>query len=360
MPTNGQFVVGEIVSAADANQYFSRGSRNMLINGDFRVAQRGTSFTSTGSANNDDTYNLDRWVLLSDGNDVVDVTQSTTAPADGLYSIGLDVETANKKFGILQIVEQRNIVGAIGQIVTLSFQARISGTSLSNVKAVVLSWSGTADTVTSDVVSAWGADGVTPTWASNWTAENTPSNLAVTTDWTTYRIQATVDTANTRNLAVFIWNDDTSTTLGDFLYVTDVQLEIGAVASPFDRRAIGDELALCQRYYYRNQPNQTQYPRYGVGQCNTTNTCDITIFFPTTMRISPTSLEQSGTASHYAFTSAGFIVLGCSAVPTFTSATQHLASVNFTITGGYAAAGNATVALSNNTTSSYLAWSAEL
>ena len=49
----------------------------------------------------------------------------------------------------------------------------------------MLAWTGTADTVTSDVVSAWGADGVTPTWATNWTAENTPSNLGVTNTWNT-------------------------------------------------------------------------------------------------------------------------------------------------------------------------------
>ena len=286
MPTNGQFVVGEIVSAADANQYFSRGSRNMLINGDFRVAQRGTSFVS--GANNDDTYNLDRWTLLSDGNDIVDVTQSTTAPTEGLYSIGLDVETVNKKFGIIQFVEQRNIVGAIGQVVTLSFQARISGTSISNVKAVVLAWSGTADTVTSDVVSAWGADGVTPTFATNWTAENTPSNLAVTSSWATYRIQATIDTASTKNLAVFIWNDDTTTTLGDFLYVTDVQLEIGAVASPFERRLYGEELDLCYRYFVRI----TNGHYVGVASSGTAvNRVGLT--FPREMRIAPANPSGS-------------------------------------------------------------------
>ena len=290
MPTNGQFVVGEIVSAADANQYFSRGSRNMLINGDFRVAQRGTSFVA--GANNDDTYNLDRWTLLSDGNDIVDVTQSTTAPTAGLYSIGLDVETVNKKFGILQIVEQRNIVGAIGQVVTLSFQARISGTSISNVKAVVLAWSGTADTVTSDVVSAWGADGVTPTWATNWTAENTPSNLAVTSSWATYRIQATIDTANTKNLAVFIWCDDTTTTLGDFLYITDVQLEIGAVASPFERRSYGEELALCQRYYYRWDAGRSG-ASVAVAAAWTEGSAYGTLFLPTSLRVAATSSSVS-------------------------------------------------------------------
>ena len=225
------------------------GFRNLIINGDFRIAQRGTSFVS--GANNDDTYNLDRWTILSDGNDVVDITQSTDAPTGGLYSIGLDVETANKKFGIVQFVEQQNIVGVQNKNVWLSFKARTTGSSISNVKAVVLAWTGTADTVTSDVVSSWGADGVTPTWATNWTAENTPSNLGVTNSWAEYRVQALCDASNIRNLAVFIWCDDTSTTLGDFLYVTDVQLEINEVATNFERRPIQTELQLCQRYYWR-------------------------------------------------------------------------------------------------------------
>lgn len=357
MPTNGQFVVGEIVSAADANQYFSRGSRNMLINGDFRVAQRGTSFVS--GANNDDTYNLDRWTILSDGNDIVDITQSTTAPTAGLYSIGLDVETVNKKFGIIQFVEQQNIAGAIGQQVTLSFQARISGTSISNVKAVVLAWSGTADTVTSDVVSAWGADGVTPTWATNWTAENTPSNLGVTSSWATYRLQATIDTANTKNLAVFIWNDDTTTTLGDFLYVTDVQLEIGAVASPFERRSYGEELALCQRYYYRLKSDQTDYPCFGLGQATGTNNVNAQIFFPTTMRDRPTALETSGNSANYAVTSAGSLVLGCSSIPVWRSSFKDSCLVGFPVASGLVA-GDASMCLSNTNTSAYLGWSVEL
>ena len=77
--------------------------RNKVINGDFQVAQRGTSLTSTDSANDDAKYTLDRWQLFSDGNDVVDVSQeTTTVPTNQLYAIALDVETANKKFGIAQ------------------------------------------------------------------------------------------------------------------------------------------------------------------------------------------------------------------------------------------------------------------
>jgi hypothetical protein len=270
------------------------GFRNKLINGDFRVAQRGTSFVS--GANNDDTYNLDRWTILSDGNDVVDITRATDAPTDGLYSIGLDVETANKKFGIIQFIEQQNITGIQNKTVWLSFKAKTTGSSISNVKAVVLSWTGTADTVTSDVVSAWGADGVTPTWATNWTAENTPANLNVTGSWADYRVEALVDTASVKNLAVFIWCDDTSTTVGDFLYITNVQLEQNYQPTPFEQRPIGVELQLCQRYYYRRYANDASLVTNASdnGYVQSANYARFGFIYPVTMRIAPTSIEYSG------------------------------------------------------------------
>lgn len=267
------------------------GFRNILINGDFRVAQRGTSFVS--GANNDDTYNLDRWTVLSDGNDIVDITQATDVPTGGLYSIGLDVETVNKKFGIIQFVEQQNIAGVQNQTVQLSFKARATGSSISNVKAVVLAWTGTADTVTSDVVSAWGADGVTPTWATNWTAENTPSNLGVTNTWNTYRVSALCDASAIKNLAVFIWCDDTSTTLGDFLYITDVQLEQNVQPTPFERRPYGVELQLCQRYYYRHVTGTGKNVYFGVYYSSAGFEGLLTL--PVTMRATPTIDYAQGT-----------------------------------------------------------------
>lgn len=247
--SDGAQQMENLAERADLGMFALGSGRNRLINGDMRIAQRGSSFVA--GANNDNTYNLDRWCLLSDGNDVVDVTQANVAPPGGLFSIGLDVETANKKFGILQVIEQRNIVGMFGQDCTLSFYARTSGSSIGNLKAVVLSWTGTADSVTRDVVSAWNADGVTPTFAANWTAENTPTNLAPSNSWTRYVITMNVDTASINNIAVFIWSDDMTTTVGDFLYITDVQVEVGALATPFERRQMQQELSLCQRYYYQ-------------------------------------------------------------------------------------------------------------
>lgn len=115
---------------------------NLLFNGNYSVAQRGTSFTATTSpANNDDTYLLDRWLLLSDGDDIVDVSQDvSTIPSGGFASAKLEVVTANRKFGLLQIVEARNAVAVIGQRASLSFRARAGAgnATLDTVRAAVL------------------------------------------------------------------------------------------------------------------------------------------------------------------------------------------------------------------------------
>ena len=222
---------------------------NAIINGDFRVAQRGTSF-SGGTDNADDTYTLDRWYILAEGNDTVDVTRSTEAPTNGLYSIALDVETTGEKFGIAQIIEQKNCLGLVGQEVTLSFKAKVSNARIDTVKVAIVAWSGTADTVTSDIISTWNADGTTPTLIANATFENTPVDLGVTTDWATYSVTATVDTANAKNIIVFIWSDDaTNPQAGDFFYTTDVQIEVGGAATAFKQRPYSIELDLCQCYY---------------------------------------------------------------------------------------------------------------
>ena len=267
--------------------------KNRLINGDFDIAQRGNTFTSTSSANNDDTYTLDRWYILSDGNETIDVTQTTTVPTGAQNSIGLDVETINKKFGIAQIIEASNCFDVIGGNVTLSFQAKVSSlTKLDNVKCAIVAWSGTADTVTSDIISAWGAEGTNPTLIANATYENTPANLSVTTSFASYSVTANVDTASTKNIIVFIWSDVTDTTLGDFLYITNVQLESGSTATSFDYRPIGTELALCQRYYFQYAAASAD-GQEAVARTALTS-FDLTTYLPVTMRITPTLILPSG------------------------------------------------------------------
>lgn len=239
-------------------------TRQAIINGNFDIWQRGTIFNSTTTpANSDDTYLPDRWILLSDGNDIVDVSrESTVIPSLGsIYSLKAEVETANKKFGFLTILESADAKKLAGKTVSLSFQARTTTSKvIENLRAAVISWSSTADTVTSDVVSSWGAEGTNPTLAANWTYENTPANIAITTDFATYKVEGiAIDTANTANIGVFIWVDDTDAAVDDLLYLSQVQLCAGDVALPFEPKSYGEELRDCLRYY-----EAREYPENAV------------------------------------------------------------------------------------------------
>ena len=236
------------VKSINGNQL---GGRNYLINGDFAVAQRGTTLASGSNADTD--YTLDRWKLFSDTDDVVDVTQITSGvPTGNKYALDLDGETANKKFGVAQIIENVNCGDLIGQTVTLSFKAKVNATTnMDNVKAAIIAWSSTADAPTDDMSSAWGAEGTAPTLASNFTYEgSTPADLNVTTSWADYSVSAAVDTSSCTNVIVFIWSDVTTTTAGtDHLYLANVQLELGSHASNFQTEGYEENLARCQRYF---------------------------------------------------------------------------------------------------------------
>lgn len=299
---------------------------NALINGQFAVAQRGTSFTS--GANNDTDYTLDRWKLFSDGNDVVDVTQETsTVPTNRQYAIALDVETANKKFGIAQIIEQKNCVNLIGENVTLSFQAKVSATTnLDNVKAAIIAWDGAADTVTADMISAWGAEGTDPTLATNFTYENTPANLNLTTSYATYSVTASVDTASAKNIIVFIWSDVTTTSASEVLYLSDVKLEAGQTATPFEHKSFAEDEWDCQRYYHMVKEGSGTYMQFCVGRAWGTSGANAPYKFPRVMRASPT-MTAGGAASDYDFS--------LSAIPAAGSVTLNNDMMMINISGSF-------------------------
>lgn len=234
---------------------------NLVINGGMTVWQMGIEFTGASTpANSDDTYTADQWILLSDGNDIVDVSRVATVPTGAFRALNALVATQNKKFGFLQIIEARDAARVIGGAASLSFKARTSSSArINNLRAAILSWSSTADTVTSDVVSAWGASGTNPTLVANWTYENTPENLAVTQDaWGEHKIEGVlIDTASAANVAVFIWSDDGTTDLNDVVIITDVRLVPGYQAQPGNARSFEEDVTACQRFLQKSFPLAT-------------------------------------------------------------------------------------------------------
>ena len=68
---------------------------------------------------------------------------------------------------------------------------------------------------------------------------------------------------------------------------TDVQVELGSVQTPFEQRSIGEELALCQRYYWRGQlPGAGFGYKYGPTGVSLLGAGDVC--YPVQMRVAPT------------------------------------------------------------------------
>ena len=147
-------------------------------------------------------------------------------------------------------------------------------------------------------------------------------------------------------------------TNGATFYITGVQLEKGSTATSFDYRPYGTELALCQRYYYRIGALASQNT-FGIAIADGATAGVVIGNFPTTLRTSPSALEQSGAASDYVIRTGGNSRT-CSAVPTFDSGTNvNIWHIQTTVASGQTA-GQGGFLRAGSVTTAYLGWSAEL
>jgi hypothetical protein len=139
----------------------------------------------------------------------------------------------------------------------------------------------------------------------------------------------------------------------------NVQLEAGSIATPFENLGYGQELARCQRYYYRANADAA-YTTFGSGFNTSTTSASCSVPFPVKMRGAP-SLGTSGVASQYCVVH-GAVVTACSIVPSITGGNQvssNTARVDFVVASGMTA-GQGSMCLSNNTTTAFLGFDAEL
>ena len=143
-----------------------------------------------------------------------------------------------------------------GQTCTLSWKARAEvGQTSTSIKAAVIGWFGTSDTITSDIISAWNSEGTDPTLVANAEYLNEPFNILLNGTMQTYTINVSIPDG-IKNVIVFIWNDmsngDVGTTVGDFIFLSDVQLERGEFENPrFQNETYDITERKCHRYYYK-------------------------------------------------------------------------------------------------------------
>lgn len=221
------------------------GFRNAIINGNFDIWQRGTSFTGS-------EYGADRWISGRIGTTHTVTRQPFTLgqtdvpnnPAYYIRTVVSSVAGAGNISYLAQLIE--GVRTFSGQQVTVSFWAKVDTTK--NISVELAQSFGTGGSP-SAIVNAVGVTKVSigSSWQKVTVTANVPSISG-----------KTLGTGNNDYFALFIWFDAGS----DFNSRTDslgqqsgtfeiaqVQVEPGPVATSFERRPIGTELTLCQRYH---------------------------------------------------------------------------------------------------------------
>ena len=331
------------------------GGRNRIINGDFRINQRGFSSTTTSS-----TYGFDRWFIGFSGGTVTYSAQTFTAgaaPYAGYEGINFArVVTASQSTdGHFAYLQQRieDVRTFANQTITVSFFAKAS-TGTPSIGVVAEPQFGTGGS--SSVVTSGGIQAITTSWARYSKTISVPSisgktigtgsvalNIGLMTSVGSTISASGYPAVGVQNATIDIWG---------------VQVEAGAVATPFEFEDAQVTLAKCQRYYYRIKATGNNYALSMAGQCYAATGAVVFVHFPVTMRTPPTALEQSGTATDYKVWNAGTSGVNCNVVPTFNNSNNQQGSIEIGVASGLVA-GNATTLLATAATA-YVGWSAEL
>ena len=274
--------------------------RNRIINGDMRIDQRNAGASVTATTTAAITYTLDRWGYYCTQASKFTIQRNAgavTPPAGYSNYIGLVSSSAYSVlsadiFQIIQRIEGFNTSDlafgtANAKPITISFWVRSSLTG--TFGGEINNYAGTQYYPFSFSISSadiWEqktitiAGSTTGTWASDNSSGlqfsislGMGSTLTGTAGaWTSSQILAPTGSVNL------------VATSGAYLYVTGVQLEQGSTATEFERRPIGTELALCQRYCYKHNG--------GIGVIlNVADGYSSVLRFPVTMRANPSLLS---------------------------------------------------------------------
>jgi hypothetical protein len=344
----GAFNVANTYTQAEADARYPLNTssffagKNKVINGNFGIWQRGTSFTiASGSA-----YTADRFQVSSGSGGTVAATRQTftagqTDVPNAIYFLQLAYSVSGTDAVLIDHrVEDVNTFA--GQSVTFSFYAKVS--------------SGTKS-ITPRFVQDFGSGG-SATVVTNLTAQT------LTTSWQRFTITSTVPSVSGKTIGTssYLRLDLLASPSGTLTYsLANVQLEAGSTATAFQTATgtIQGELAACQRYYYRNVSNAAYGNLATTGYCNATTTGIMGTQFPVQMRIAPTAIETTGTLSNYALINASGSVIAATAI-TYDSNTNAQIGAFTVTTAASMTLGQGTQLRANNSTTAYIGWSAEL
>lgn len=296
--TNGQILTADSTAATGlawttpsssiSNAFFA--GKNKIINGDFGVWQRGTSISLT---NNTTAYTTDRWYVytsFSAGSSTLARQTFTpgTAPVtgyEGTYFARYTAGSTATYFEFGQRVEDVRIFA--NNTATLSFWAKASANT--TVSSTLLQNFGSGG---SSQVSVTGAShSVTTSWTRFTATVSIPSISGKTVGTSSYLAYTLAASSLTGSQTIDIWG---------------VQLEAGSTATDFQTAtgSVQGELAACQRYYYLSNTGST-FTQPWLGYFTTSSKFIFNVYFPATMRTTPTLVTTSGADYYYLYQNGG-------------------------------------------------------
>jgi hypothetical protein len=353
--------INSMTPTADSLQGF----RNRIINGDMRIDQRnaGAAVTNPGDAT---VYLVDRWNQRENTAAQLTFQQVSDAPAGFVNSMKVTVTTADASIAasdysvFRQFIEGNNIAdlgwgSANAKPITLSFWVRSSvtgtyGGRLANSavnRNYVFSYSVSAAN-TWEYKTITIAGDTSGTWATN-------NDIGIRVDFClTAGTDYTGSAGSWGSTSYFTVTGNTPliSTLNATWYITGVQLEVGSVATPFERRPYGTELALCQRYLLSYGGSNTVSQALASGVLVNTTTFTGYCGFPCEMRAAPT-LTTVGSFNLRSESSFDATVTGG-------SFGTESASVTATVSGATAGQGAVLRSAGNTLNDGVLLFSAEL
>ena len=290
----------------EARDLVSAGRRNLIINGDMRIAQRGTSETSVTSTG---YYAVDHFTTVLNNLGTWTVSKESDAPDGFRYSLKhtcttADASPAASDYAIIyqrferQDVEHLSYGSSAAKDVTLSFWVKSNKSGLASVG--IFAFGGGSVRFLSKKYTINASD----TWEHKTVTFKGNTDFAITVDnnaWA-FSVEWWMNSGsdyqgNTEN----IWSSTNGRNLSnlgiggatsDYFSLTGVQLEVGKNATEFEHRSIGEELALCQRYFRILQAGRV----FVIGSGGN-NAIGANINHPVTMRGAPTPTFYGGNST---------------------------------------------------------------
>ena len=330
------------------------GRRNLLYNGAQTVAQRATSVAGVGASSG--YHTVDRWRVFAEGTaGRLTMSQESITDLEGFAkATKLACTTADTSLAANELLifshafEGQDLQGlqkgfSTAKKVTVSFYVKANASakyvaelfdadntrSIQQTFDVTTSWNRIELTFNADTTGKLDNDNALSFYFQIWLhgGSNYTSGTFTSNTWAS-------NTEANRYAASSVTSivDSTDRTF----FITGLQMEIGSQATPFEHRSFGEELALCQRYFYKwtNTGLDDQYNFYSpyspaqvtAGLPNSSAISPHT--FPVTMRASPTMTTtiSSGSLNRQTSTPFGFVAQMASTSTGTHYPTQYLAS----------------------------------